>query len=55
MPSIASWCVVSRKIISVLENLEHCVKRRIYRDPKGHTAKSGSALSASELNTLRAA
>ncbi len=56
MPSIASWwCGQPKELSYVLENLETLVIKRIYRDPKGHTAKDGSALSAGELSGLRAA
>jgi uncharacterized circularly permuted ATP-grasp superfamily protein len=56
MPSIASWwCGQPKELSYVLENLETLVVKRIYRAPKGHTAKDGSSLSASELDDLRAA
>jgi uncharacterized circularly permuted ATP-grasp superfamily protein/uncharacterized alpha-E superfamily protein len=55
MPTIASWwCGQPKELSYVLENMKTLVIKRIYRDSHGYTTRDGSALSAAQLDTLKA-
>ncbi len=55
MPTIGSWwCGQPAELSYVLDNLSTLVIKRIYRDSNGHTTRDGSALSARELEELKA-